>query len=137
MRLWELWRCLSGVGLLVGGLTMVACGGDGGEQSPTPMESPTSAPTVTPLTLCVDAPVVTWANFLEGFMLENCQTCHASAATERYGAPENVTFDTEAQVEAWETRILARATGESPSMPPGGGVSADDRTLLEISLTCW
>ncbi|MFM7203832.1 MAG: hypothetical protein ACKO6N_23870 [Myxococcota bacterium] len=137
MRLWSVWGCLSGVGLMMGGLMIGGCGEDEGGQSPTPMESPTAAPTVTPLTLCVDAPVVTWANFLEGFMVENCQTCHASAATERYGAPENVTFDTEGQVETWETRILARATGESPSMPPGGGVSADDRTLLGISLVCW
>lgn len=120
-----------GLGMLVG------CEGGPGEESSAPEQTSTPMATVTPLSLCVDAPVVTWANFLEGFMLENCQTCHASTTLERYGAPVEVTFDEEAEVLKWEARILARATGESPSMPPGGGVSPEDRLLLEISLVCW
>lgn len=87
--------------------------------------------------LCVDAPVVTWNNFGEGFLIENCQACHASTAPNRHGAPENVTFDTEDDVRTWKDRILARAAGDAPTMPPMGGTSADDRYLLEVWLTCW
>lgn len=116
---------------------MVACPAQEEALSPTPTEPPTSLDSPTPLSKCADAPVVTWSNFLEGFFIENCQTCHASTSLERYGAPVGVTFDTLEQVLALEDRILARATGDAPSMPPGGGVSDEDRLLLEISLTCW
>ena len=112
------------------------------EESPTPEETATPEPEPTPegptpIPLCVDAPVLTWNNFGQGFLIENCQTCHASTSPNRYGAPAGVTFDTRDQALQWEDRILARATGEAPSMPPGGGVSEDDRYRLEVWLTCW
>lgn len=85
---------------------------------------------------CAGVPVVTYASFGEGFMLENCQGCHASTTEERYGAPESVTFDTIEEVWAWAEVILAVATGEEPAMPPQGGVHEDDRTKLEWWLGC-
>ena len=85
---------------------------------------------------CDGKPVVTYANFGRSLMTESCQGCHASTATERYGAPESVTFDTVDQCWAWKGRILARSTGDAPSMPPSGGVTSDDRLLLEVWLTC-
>ena len=36
---------------------------------------------------CADAPVVTYETFGAGFLLENCQSCHASTAPDRKGAP--------------------------------------------------
>jgi uncharacterized membrane protein len=87
--------------------------------------------------LCEEAPVVTWDYWGEGFLAESCQSCHASTSVDRRGAPEGVSFDTEPQVRAQAEAILAVATGEEPSMPPGGGVSEDDRYLLEIWLSCW
>lgn len=87
--------------------------------------------------LCADAPVLMWANFGEGFMVENCQACHASTSLDRNDAPESVVFDTLDDVKAQVDRILARATGDDPTMPPQGGVDADDRLRLEIWLTCW
>lgn len=87
--------------------------------------------------LCVDAPVLMWSNFGEGFLIENCQTCHASTTTDRHDAPEDVVFDTLADVQAERDAILDAATGDDPSMPPQGGVSDDDRLRLEIWLTCW
>lgn len=85
---------------------------------------------------CDGQPVVTWANFGQGFTLENCQGCHASTATNRYGAPELVTFDTVDEAWSWSSQILSTATGDEPSMPPSGGVFDDDRLLLEVWLRC-
>ena len=87
--------------------------------------------------ICEDAPVTTWANFGEGFLLQACQPCHASSTAERNGAPETVVFDTEADAALFAGSILAAATGEDPSMPPEGGVSDDNRYFLEAWLTCW
>lgn len=85
---------------------------------------------------CADVPTVTYANFGRGFMTGNCQGCHASSAPDRYDAPEEVSFDDVDQCWAWAVDILAVATGSSPSMPPQGGVTEDDRQKLEWWLTC-
>lgn len=87
--------------------------------------------------LCADAPVVTWANWGHGFMIEACQGCHASTATDRYGAPDSVAFDTIEEVYQWRERILYRAVGEDPTMPPGGGTTEDDVYFLQVWLSCW
>lgn len=86
--------------------------------------------------ICADAPLVTWANFGRGFITQHCQACHASTTLDRHDAPEEITFDTEEQVWALADRILARAVGEAPTMPPQGGVADDDLYLLEVWLTC-
>lgn len=87
--------------------------------------------------ICVGAPVVTWDNFGSAFLIQSCDACHAATAPDRQGAPESAVFDTEEQALALADRILARAAGDEPTMPPMGGVSEDDRTLLEIWLTCY
>lgn len=86
--------------------------------------------------LCDEAPVVTWESFGAGFVTESCQPCHASTSPDRVGAPLDVVFDTEEDVWDQADRVLAVTIGPSPTMPPAGGVSEDDRTLLEIWLTC-
>lgn len=103
-----------------------ACKGDKGE-SAVPAETG----------LCADAPVLMWANFGQGFVLENCQSCHASTSLDRNDAPEEVSFDTLEQVRALSDRILARAAGAEPTMPPEGGVGDEDREKLELWLSCW
>jgi len=85
---------------------------------------------------CADVPTVTYNNFGQGFMTENCQGCHASTAPNRYGAPAEVIFDTVEDCWALVDRVLVRSTGDDATMPPQGGVSADDRTKLEWWLTC-
>lgn len=85
---------------------------------------------------CDGAPTLAYSNFGEGFLRENCQGCHASTAPDRHGAPEEATFDTVEEAWVWADRILARSTGDSPTMPPRGGVPEDDRTRLEWWLRC-
>lgn len=85
---------------------------------------------------CEGEPVVTWANFGQGFLREQCQACHASTVADRGDTPADVIFDTEADAVRLAARIEARASGEAPSMPPEGGVSATDRALLALWLRC-
>ena len=87
---------------------------------------------------CVHTPPLSWDNFGEGFMEQNCLGCHSSylSGEERHGAPEGVDFNTYADVITWVDRIDARATGEDADMPPGGSVSAEDKALLEEWLLC-
>jgi hypothetical protein len=112
-------------------LLMLSCGG-GSEGDDTGTTVPTGG--------CHDAPVLTWENFGQGFMLEHCQSCHATAAPYRSQTenppPEAVTFDTHEQTTALRTLILAVSTGEAPSMPPRGGVSPIDIDKLDIWLNC-
>jgi len=85
---------------------------------------------------CADAPITTWNNFGEGFLVENCQPCHASTSVDRHDAPLSVTFDSPNEVAAHRARILVNATGDEPEMPPAGGVSEEDRARLEAWLSC-
>lgn len=111
--------------LLACGLVVCACDG-GGDSQPATGDSG----------FCAAAPVVTYETFGSGFMTQNCQTCHASTSPDRNDAPEEVTFDTVEDCWTWSERILARAAGEAPTMPPMGGTTADDRYKLEVWLTC-
>lgn len=86
---------------------------------------------------CADTAVVTWDNFGEAFLVENCQGCHARGAADRHGAPPDVAFDTRADALRQADRILARSAGEDATMPPGGGVSAEDRRRLTAWLGCY
>lgn len=87
--------------------------------------------------LCTDAPVVTWASWGDGFLRENCQSCHGEGTQTRNGAPESVVFDSYEDVQAQADDIYRVATGTSPSMPPEGGVSEEQRWLLEVWLDCY
>jgi uncharacterized membrane protein len=86
--------------------------------------------------ICADAPTVTWESFGAGFVKESCQPCHATTAPDRHDAPEVVAFDAEEDVWRWAPQVLHAVAGEPPTMPPQGGVSDDDRYLLEVWLTC-
>ncbi len=85
---------------------------------------------------CIDAPGVYWEDFGEGFLTGSCQSCHATTAPDRNGAPEEVIFDTVEDAWEWRDSILDRATGESPTMPPLGGVTEDARMKLTWWLLC-
>ena len=86
--------------------------------------------------VCDTGPQQSWETFGQGFMRSQCQGCHASTAVDRFGAPENVVFDTEQDVATFAERILARAAGPDADMPPAGGPSKEDRVRLERWITC-
>ncbi len=129
-------------------LMLLGCGGKSSDPPPLPEfdEAPVVEDSGTPTEpedtaepepdFCEDAPLLTWENFGRGFITEACQGCHASTAANRYGAPDEVIFDT---VEiTWEQvdRVLARGAGDYPSMPPLGGTTDMDRLKLEYWLLC-
>lgn len=113
-------------------VALLACGDRGADDDDGGDSADTGVPT-----WCEDAPVVTWNSFGEGFVTEHCQACHASTTGDRNGAPDDVVFDTQGDAIAHADRILARAAGAEPSMPPRGGVPDDDKQKLEIWLQCW
>lgn len=88
--------------------------------------------------------VVDYGNLGQGFMMTWCTPCHHSALESggsgeddsRSGAPEGVDLNTFEGVQLWRDRIIARAIGESPTMPPGGGPTAEDLELMREWLEC-
>lgn len=85
---------------------------------------------------CVGVERVTWDDFGHGFLLTQCQGCHATAAPERYGAPEGVAFDTVEDACLQADRIRARVLDDE-TMPPAGGLTETERVLLTTWLDCW
>ena len=85
---------------------------------------------------CDEAPVTTWNNWGQGFLVQNCNACHAATSTDRQDAPEDMVFDSPEDVALRKAGILTQATGDAPEMPPAGGVSAEDRARLEAWLRC-
>jgi hypothetical protein len=86
---------------------------------------------------CDEVPVVTWETFGEGFLRTHCQGCHASAASDRRGAPEAFVFDTPEDAARFRSAILRSVTAEPPRMPPAGGPSDEDRERLRIWIECF
>ena len=84
-----------------------------------------------------EVPSITWETFGKGFMTTHCQGCHASEAPNRKGAPPEVSFDDEADTLEQSIAILNATTSESPTMPPNGGPSEEDRQRLVLWLTCF
>lgn len=103
-----------------------------------PSEGDDSTPVVTEDAFCADAPTVTWETFGAGFLTENCRTCHSAGTPDRHDAPEGVDFDTVEEAWTWGARILERTLAEDVEqlMPPMGGLTEDDKYLLEVWLTC-
>ena len=85
---------------------------------------------------CVDAPLITYSSFGQGFIDFNCQGCHGSGAPNRQGAPESVTFDNHEEVLFWLERIYQR-THISLDMPPALGIFEEDQERLRIWIDCW
>ena len=77
----------------------------------------------------------TYNTWVRGFLEGKCQSCHASTTPTRHGAPPNVFFDSEMATEEWRERIYATIFEEG-SMPPSGGVTQDEKILLEQWLDC-
>jgi uncharacterized membrane protein len=62
---------------------------------------------------------LTYADFAAPFFGEWCARCHAADATDRHGAPHDITFDDPGEIRARAARIFERAAASNVSMPPG------------------
>ncbi len=62
---------------------------------------------------------LTYENFGESLIFGECQSCHATEAVDRKGAPSDITFDDLDEIRAWAPRIYERSALENASMPPG------------------
>ncbi len=85
---------------------------------------------------CEEAPVVNYENFGEGFLTHNCQSCHSVTTANRYGAPENVYFDTKEDATTWLLPIYETTIGNRESMPPAGTIEPDEQVMLYWWLVC-
>lgn len=81
---------------------------------------------------------LTYQNFAAPFIITWCRGCHGAGlpVTMRQNAPAGVDFDTAEQVRTAQGRILARATGSAPTMPPAGGPSDEERALMAEWISC-
>jgi uncharacterized membrane protein len=115
-------------------LWLAACGADGDPADVRAGLTDTSLPTQI---TCDRAPALDWTNYAEGFFDKSCNGCHSSQLTGavRSGAPEGVDFDTEAAAIQQADRVRARVLGDQ-TMPPGGGLTAEELFLLDEWLTC-
>ena len=82
---------------------------------------------------CVHEPALSYSNFGEAFLAKHCLGCHSSMlpAGLRNSAPVGVDFDVYSGVLTYWERIQARSVGEFASMPPGGGLTEEEKRLLE------
>lgn len=88
--------------------------------------------------LCPDEGTeLTYENFGRDFVLGECQSCHATNAIDRRGAPSHVTFDDLGEIREWAPRIYERSALDNASMPPGPiDLDVDVRTSLSEWLAC-
>ena len=77
----------------------------------------------------------TYHDWTQGFLLSKCQSCHSIEARERYNAPEDIFFDSFEDAIRLKNRIRSSVL-ERESMPPAGGILADEKILLEQWLDC-
>jgi uncharacterized membrane protein len=75
-----------------------------------------------------------WQDTVRPVTIAYCDACHAATSRDRHEAPADVTFDTEAEAEAWAGRMLARV--DANEMPPGGGLSDVERGDLAAWAAC-
>ena len=114
----------NGVAIFFAAFLMVGCAGDGADSGG------------------VDStcrqPALSYSNFGEGFMDKHCNGCHSSYLPEgsRGNAPLGVDLNSYADVLSWVHRVDQRATGDAPTMPPGGGPEPSEVRQLEEWLRC-
>jgi uncharacterized membrane protein len=124
-------RRLRSVGATAAWLVLAAaCSGETTATPDGPLPDPDSE-------LCEQS-TLSYQNFAAPFMITWCRGCHAAGQpmAMRQRAPLNVNFDTADEVRGAKDRILARATGAQPTMPPAGGPSEEERALLAEWLAC-
>ncbi len=84
----------------------------------------------------VDCKAITVPKFAEMTAWSKCTNCHSTtlSGAARIGAPTAINFDK--YDEAVMDADLARSEVESGSMPPGGGLSAAEKTQIVDWASC-
>jgi len=94
---------------------------------------------------CPTADAPTYDSFGRDFMAKYCTACHSTAAQQRFGAPGNLNFDSEADIKKFAGEIDREAAkgprSTNTGMPDLGGAvktepSADEREKLGQFLAC-
>jgi uncharacterized membrane protein len=90
---------------------------------------------IAPTDACAD---YTWETVGAPVVLTWCTPCHSVdlPLPQRQGAPMGVNFDDADDVLTQAQRVRARATGDTPTMPPLSGPDADERNLLLAWIDC-
>ena len=86
---------------------------------------------------CKDVPVITWESYGQDYIQHHCLSCHAEDTHDRNGAPQTLLLDTHTQIQQHKERILEVLTSDPPTMPPFGGVDADEQWQAEVWLRCF
>ena len=99
---------------------------------------PAEPPVTTDPSECPPDSTVTWENFGDPFVHTWCTACHSETlhGEARQGAPDGVDFDHYEDVAVYADRILLLASGDPPSMPPAGGTTDEERSLLVEWILC-
>jgi uncharacterized membrane protein len=87
---------------------------------------------------CPKNSFLSYENFGDPFLLTWCTPCHSSYLTtveDRQEAPLGVNFNTYEDV-LEHADFIKILTIDTEAMPPAGGPSAEDRTLLEEWIAC-
>ncbi|MBM74892.1 MAG: hypothetical protein CMK59_05790 [Proteobacteria bacterium] len=85
---------------------------------------------------CYGAEQVEWNYWARGFFDTYCRGCHSSTTVNRFGAPDNINFDSEAEVLSQANAIYDSVILRQ-SMPKGGGLEDKDMESLRVYLQCW
>jgi uncharacterized membrane protein len=112
--------------LLAGAIAACSSDPGGGEPPPDPSSE-----------LCKTS-TLSYQNFAAPFVITWCRGCHGESqpVAMRQNAPIGVNFDTAEDVRGAGARLLVRATGSAPTMPPVGGPSEEERALLAEWISC-
>lgn len=88
--------------------------------------------------LCGHEPPLTYDTFGRQYLRTHCAGCHSQGLPEghREGAPVGVDLDTWEGAVQWAERTQVRATGDSPTMPPGGGPTDAERARFAEWVAC-
>lgn len=101
-------------------------------------ETPGGEPPPDPKSQRCQESTLTYQNFAAPFAITWCRGCHGKSQPldMRQDAPVGVNFDTAEELRAGGERVLLRATGSAPTMPPAGGPSDEERALLAEWISC-
>lgn len=121
------------------GLLGAGCGRKVSPEDPEPNTSGSNTPVNVPGNLeCPNGTSLSWSRFGRAYIRKYCASCHSGTLSggSRLGAPDDVNFDSAADVLAHRVTILGVAAPDNGTMPPAVPVPAGERALFREWLNC-